>query len=86
MKHKLKDSIKCIKTAKTELNNSKKNLTKVVRKGTFVRDEFLEQVDKELNYSWKHTKEKNREKINWNIQKHKGKDDICEGTFKGILV
>ena len=49
MKHKLEDAVKCIKAAKAELNVSKVNLTKVVRNRTFVRIEFMELVDKELN-------------------------------------
>ena len=63
MKHKLNDAMKCTKSAKTELNNSKTNLTKVVRKGTFVRNEFMELVDKEIKYIWHQLKEKNREKV-----------------------
>ena len=82
MKHKLQDAIKCIKTAKAELNESRVNLTKVIRKGTFVRAEFMELVDKELNTIWTEVKEKNHEKVNWNYQRHKGNKDIHEGTFK----
>ena len=77
---------KCTKFAKTELNSSRENLNSVVRKGTFVRKEFMEVVDKELNHVWNEAKEKNEEKVNWNIKKHKVVDDIDEGTFKGILV
>ena len=86
MKYKLQDAIKCIKVAKAELNFSKKNLTIVVRKATYVREVFMELVDKELNHIWSEIKEKNREKVNWNIQRHKGKKDNMEGTFKGIIV
>ena len=70
MKHKIKDAINCTKSAKTELNKSKLNLTKVVRKGTFVRKEFMGIVDKELNHIWKQAKEKKHEKTNWNIKRH----------------
>ena len=86
MKHKLKDAINCTKSAKTELNKSKLNLTKVVRKGTFVRKEFMGIVDKELNHIWKQAKEKKHEKTNWNIKRHKLKEASNEGTFNGILV
>ena len=51
MKHKLKDATRCVKEARTELNESKVNLDKVVRKGTFVRREYMELVDKELTES-----------------------------------
>ena len=57
MKHKLKDAINCTKSAKTELNKSKTNLTREI-------------VDKELNHIWKQAKEKNTEKVNWNIKRH----------------
>ena len=71
MKHKLRDAIKCTMTAKTGLNISKENLTKVVRKGTFVRSEFMDLVDKELKTVWKDAKNKNSEKVNLNIPAHK---------------
>ena len=86
MKHKLKDAIKCTKTARTELNISKENLTKVVRRGTFVRNDFMELVDKELQNVWTEAKMKSDEKVNWNIGKHKIVQDSQKGTFKGVLV
>ena len=86
MKHKLKDAIKCTKITSTELNKSNDNLSKVVRKGTFVRNEFMEVVDKEINEVWKQAKEKKNEKVDWNVQKHIGQINRQEGTFKGILV
>ena len=87
MKHKLKDAIKCTKIARRELNESKDNLSKVVRKGTFVRSEFMEVVDKEINEVWKQAKKKKNDKVNWNVHKHiVGQTNVQEGTFKGILV
>ena len=53
MKHKLKNAIKSARIAKIELEESKVNLSKVVRKATFVRSEFMDLVDKELNTVWK---------------------------------
>ena len=86
MKHRLRDALKYIKYAKTELNVSKDNLNSVVRKGTFVRKEFMEVVDNELKHVWNEAKEKDEEKVNGNIKKRKIVDHIQEGTFKGILV
>ena len=86
MKHKLKNAIKSTRVAKKELEESKENLSKVVRKATFVRSEFMELVDKELKTVWKESKEKSDVKVNWNIQKRIGKDDIQKGIINGILV
>ena len=46
MKHKKKDAIECTKESKEELRKSKKNLDNVIRKGTFVRQEYMDLVDK----------------------------------------
>ena len=86
MKHKLKDAIKCTKTARTELNISKDNLTKVVSRGTFVRNDFMELVDKELQNVWSEAKMKSGEKVSWNKGKHKIVQDNLKGSFKGVLV
>ena len=86
MKHKLNDAIKCTKCAKKELNISNECLSKTVRKGTLVRREYMELVDKELDYVWKEAKVKSQEKVVWNVNKHIKKDDKKNGTFKGILV
>ena len=85
MKHRLTDAIKCTESAKKELNFSKDSLDKVVRKGTLVRQEFMDLVDKELNYVWKEAKVKSQEKIDWNIQKRKVKT-TQNGTHKDVLV
>ena len=63
MKHTLKDIMKCIKSTKEELNVSNVNLSKVVRKGTLVRKEFMKLVDNEIGISWKKLKEKNKKKL-----------------------
>ena len=62
MKHKRKDAIECAKESKEELRKSKKNLDNVIRKGTFVRQEYMDLVDKELNIIWNKGKEKNNSK------------------------
>ena len=82
----LRDAIQCSNVAKTELNISKENLTKVVRGGTLVRSEFMELVDKELKNVWNESKEKSGEKVSWNIWKSLDKLNVQQGTFKGILV
>ena len=41
-------------------------------------------VDNEIGISWKKLKEKNQEKVNWNV--HKNEIEVKEGTFRGILV
>ena len=69
-----------------ELNNSNKDLTKLVRKGTFVRNDYMESVDKELKHNWKEAKMKSEEKVNWNTNKHKVKKDTLEGIYKGVLI
>ena len=76
--------MKYIKSTKEELNVSNMNLTKVVRKGTIVRKEFMKLVDNKIGISWMKLKEKNQEKVNWNV--HKNEIEVKKGTFKGILV
>ena len=61
MKHILKDTVKCASSGKRELSISMENLSKVVRKGTLVRNEFMELVDKEVNHIWKERKESSLE-------------------------
>ena len=46
----------------------------------------MDLVDKEVNHVRKEAKVKSQEKINWNIQKHKGKVSPENGTHKGVLV
>ena len=65
---------------------SKDNLARVVRKGTFVRHEFMEVVDKEVNYVWNEAKKKSQEKVMWNIKKHKDSTPLEKGMFKGVFV
>ena len=86
MKHRLKDANDCIKTAKVQLKNSRENLDRVVRKGTLVRNEFMDINDKELNEVWTATKKKNQEKVIWNIKRHKEKIIKDEGIVKGVIV
>ena len=86
MKHKMNDALKCIKTAKKELKKSNDNLSKIVRKGTIVRNEYMELVDKELNEAWTEAKTKNEEKVTWNIHKHKDTFTNNDGTFKGVFI
>ena len=45
MKYRLRDAIKSTESAKKELNISKDNLTIIVRKGTLVRQEFMDLVE-----------------------------------------
>ena len=68
------------------MNDSKANLDKVVRKGIIVRSEFMELVDKELTEVWTEAKNKNQEKLIWNVKRQKSKITENEGTFKGVLI
>ena len=85
MKHKMKDSVRCLKISKQNLNNSKSCLSKTVRKGTIAREAFMEIVDNELNYEWKTGKNKMKDKISWAVHKYKGEKEP-EKVFNGILV
>jgi hypothetical protein len=53
MKHKKNDAMKCVKDSKTKLEKKKRNLNPIVRKGTLVRDMFMEEVDTEVGDIWK---------------------------------
>ena len=86
MKHKMNDSIKCIKTAKKDLKKSNQNLSKVVRRGTIVRNEYMEVVDRELKSLWKEGKAKNEQKLEWISKKVEPKTDEHVDTFKGVIV
>ena len=85
MKHKLDDSIKCIKNARVDLKKSNENLSKIVRKGTFVRYEFMEVVDKEIKSIWKNNKSKNQKKVKWANYKREEKEPAPD-TIKGVIV
>ena len=69
MKFRLNDAITSTKNARIELFKNKDDPTKVVRKGTFVRQEFMELVNEQLNQVWDEAKIKSNEKVNWNILK-----------------
>ena len=86
MKHRIKDALKCAQFAKKDLNTSMENLSKVVRRGTFVRKEFMHVVDEELRHVWKESKEKSNDKVTWNIKKHIDKVHSEEGIFKGVFI
>jgi hypothetical protein len=75
MKHKMIDAENCIKESREELNQSKKHLDNVVRKGTYVRREYMEIVNRELNLMWKEGKDKQKNKIDWAMKKHKNIED-----------
>ena len=86
MKHKMKDSVRCLKISKQNLNKSNSCLSKTVRKGTIAREAFMEMVDNELNYEWKTGKNKMKDKISWAVHKYKGIKKEPEKVFNGILV
>ena len=59
MKHRYKDVLKSVQTARKNNFVSKENLSKVVRRGTLVRNEYMEMVDKEVKCVWNNAKKKN---------------------------
>ena len=71
MKHKKKDALKTLNLTKQNLIKSNKNLSKTVRKGTVVRELFMEVVDTEINFVWNNGKEKTNSKIDWAVHKYK---------------
>ena len=71
MKHKKKDAIKCVNKSKQSLNKNNAILSKTVRKGTIVREAFMEVVDMELNHEWRTGKERMNDKKKWAIHKYK---------------
>ena len=89
MKHHMKDAIKCVQETKSKLEKSKSNLNQVVRKGTLVRDIFMEAVDNELGAIWKDGKNKNEQKLSFTIQKRSkcnNEEKETEETFKGVII
>ena len=84
MKHKMNDAIECTKEAKEELLISKKSLDNDVRKGTFVRNEFMEIVDREVNIIWREGKEKNKDKVEWAVHKNQTAEENQE-VSNGVL-
>ena len=85
MKHKKKDSIKCLKLSKHTLNKSNVSLSKTVRKGTVVMEAFMEVVDMKLNFALKNGKDKTIDKKDWAIHKYISADEQIE-VLKGVLV
>ena len=86
MKHKMTDTIKCISIAKDELKKSNESLSRIVRQGTFVRNEFMDLVDKELKNLWKESKTKSDKKVKWINKKIHIAPIEAEKTFKGVIV
>ena len=85
MKHKKKDSVRCLKISKQTLNESNTKLSKVVRKGTLAREAFMEVVDNELNFEWKNGKLKMKDKVECANDKYKGKHEEIQ-AIGGVLV
>ena len=87
MKHKKKDAIKCVNKSKQSLNKNNAILSKTVRKGTIVREAFMEVVDMELNHEWRTGKERMNDKKKWAIHKYKTetKGEEIE-MMEGVLV
>ena len=71
MKHKKKDALRCQKVSKQRLNRTNAKMSKTVRKGTIVREAFMEVVDMELNHEWRTGKERMNDKKKWAIHKYK---------------
>ena len=89
MKHKTNDAMKCVKESKSKLEKTKRNLNQVVRKGTLVRDMFMEEVDNEIGNIWKTGKLKNEQKLKFSINKRKkstSKTVEIDEVFKGVIV
>ena len=63
MKRKKNDAIKCVKISKQKLIKSNTCLSKTVRKGTVVREAFMEIVDMEINNEWKIGKTRTNDKV-----------------------
>ena len=85
MKRKKNDAIKCVKISKQKLIKSNTCLSKTVRKGTVVREAFMEIVDMEINNEWKIGKTRTNDKVETAINKYKIKSSQVE-TVKGVLV
>ena len=51
------------------MEKSKRNLNPVVRKGTLVRDMFMETVDGEVKVIWENGKQKSDQKVKFTIEK-----------------
>ena len=69
MKYTMNDAVECVKESKSKLDKSKKNLNQVVRKGTLVRELFMETVNVEVGVVWKNGKHKNDKKLKFSVQK-----------------
>ena len=63
MKRKKNDAIKCVKISKQKLIKSNTCLSKTIRKGTVVREAFMEIVDMEINNEWKIGKTRTNDKV-----------------------
>ena len=87
MRIKKNDAIKCVSESKSKLEKSKRNLNPVVRKGTLVRDMFMETVDGEVKVIWENGKQKSDQKLKFTIQKRGTSKEIKnEPIFEGVIV
>lgn len=85
MKHKMNDAIECTKEAKDELLESKKSLDNVVRKGTFVRNEFTDIAIREVNRIRMEGKEKYKYTVERAVHTDNNADKNQE-VFNGVLI
>ena len=73
MKTKLLDAQFVMKDSRRKMIRSKKSLDEVVRKNTFVRDEYIEVVNTEVAKVWKEEKKIKENKIIFNEKKMKNR-------------
>ena len=86
MKYKMYDALNCVKESKDELKKTKDDLDTFVRKGTFVREEFMDLVNREVNHIWNNGKEKNKNKVDWAVHKRTTNNDNKTNIVRGVIV
>ena len=87
MRIKKNDATKCVNESKSKLEKSKRNLNPVVRKGTLVRNMFMETVDSEVKVVWENGKQKSYQKLKFTIEKRGTSKDIKnEPIIEGVVV
>ena len=74
----------CVKQARQEFFNHKNIYHSVVKRNSYIDNDFKDLMDRECGVVWKARKEDNRKKTDWLLQKWRNKNDDAESNIRGV--
>ena len=84
MRLKLSGGECCVKQARQEFFNHKNIYHSVVKRNSYIDNDFKDLMDRECGVVWKARKEDNRKKTDWLLQKWRNKNDDAESNIRGV--